>query len=252
MKLNKVLGAYLQDLGSQIAESDKKICPQLMGELITLLSKLEEGADSKKPESSLMDNIVKDIKDKRSDKEMSPEECLMCELANMLGIGDLTQPGEFSMAHKPTVKIKIKKVSSSDDLNKILKELKEGGTVDLNTMNDRLGEVFDLNSLQEIMETPMFKKGGSINGAPAGTGAARTQQELNNTIARLKEQYKNDPELQNLTEDQWAGRGDGKGHVATFQYRGKTCIMTGDGPKEYKKEGGIIDEGITLNDFLSD
>lgn len=157
MKLNKVIGAYLQDLGQQIAESTEPICPELLSELLPLLAKME-AKDTKSVTEKAADDILKN----REKEEMTPEECLACELAQMLGIGDLTQPGEFAMKDKPTIKIKIKKVSSSDDLNKILKELKNGGIIDLNTMNDSLGEYFDLNSIQEIMNTPMFKQGGEL------------------------------------------------------------------------------------------
>lgn len=158
MKLNKVIGVYLQDLGQQIAESTEPICPMLLSELLPLLAKMEAGKEE--DNKSITEKAAEDVV--KSRKDMSPEECLACELASMLGIGDLTQPGEFAMKSKPTIKIKIKKVSSSDDLNKILKELKEGGNIDLNTMNDSLGEYFDLNSIQEIMDTPMFKQGGQI------------------------------------------------------------------------------------------
>lgn len=159
MKLNKVIGTYLQDLGQQIAESTEPICPELLSELLPLLAKMEaKKEDTKSVTEKAADTILKN----REKEEMTPEECLACELAQMLGVGDLTQPGEFAMKGKPTIKIRIKKVSSSDDLNKILKELKVGGNIDLNTMNDSLGEYFDLNSIQEIMNTPMFKQGGEL------------------------------------------------------------------------------------------
>ena len=160
MKLNKVLGTYLMDLGEEISTSSESICPEFLSELLQVLNKYEQKKEVKK--ENLVDKEAKKILEKR--EEMTPEECLACELMNMLGIPSdaLKTPGEHISSTKPTIKIKIKKVSSSDDLDKILKELKEGGVVDLNTMNDRLGEVFDLNSIQEIMETPMFKKGGKV------------------------------------------------------------------------------------------
>lgn len=164
MKLNKVIGAYLQDLGTQISESTDPICPMLLSELLPLLAKMESTKEEvKKDDKSITEKAAEEIKEKR-EEEMTPEECLACELMNMLGVGDdiLGNPGEHISSVKPTVKIRIKKVSSKDDLNKILKGLKNGGSIDLNTMNDSLGEIFDLNSIQEIMETPMFKQGGKV------------------------------------------------------------------------------------------
>ena len=161
MRLNKVLGTYLQDLGQQISESTEPLCPEFLSELLMILNKFEQKKEEVKEDKSITEKAAEEIKEKR---EMNPEECLACELMDMLGLGEdsLMNPGEYISSTKPTIKIKIKKVSSKDDLNKILKELKNGGTIDLNTMNDSLGEIFDLNSIQEIMETPMFKQGGEI------------------------------------------------------------------------------------------
>lgn len=159
-RTSKLIAAFLQDIAEQLNNGELDLCPEMVGEIITLLSKLEK--KTTKEEKSITEKAADDIMEKRKE-DMTPEECLACELANMLGIGgDLTSPGEFPMSSKPTIKIKIKKVSSKDDLNKILKELKNGGNLDLNTMNDSLGEIFDLNSIQEIMETPMFKQGGQV------------------------------------------------------------------------------------------
>lgn len=180
MKLNKVLGAYLQDLGTQISEQSDPLCPEFLSDLLMVLNKFEQKKEVKKEEESITDQAAKEILEKR-ESEMTPEECLACELMNMLGVKDdiLSTPGEHISATKPTIKIKVKKISSKDDLNKILKELKNGGTIDLNTMNDSLGEIFDLNSIQEIMETPMFKQGGKVEEEETSNNETTLEEFLN-------------------------------------------------------------------------
>lgn len=144
MRVNKVLGAYLIDKGQEISESKEPLCPLFISELMQIFAKAES-------------------KNNKEDKP-EPEECLTCELLNMLGLpsGVLDSIGEHTSSTNPQVKIKIKKVSSASDLDKLLKELKSGGTIDLNTANDKLGEIFDLNSIQHILKTEFFQNGGNL------------------------------------------------------------------------------------------
>lgn len=167
MTFNKLLGTYLIEKGQEISESSEPLCPTFIAELFQLFAKVEQQEkeiNKNFDKESITDKAAKEILEKRKQEEMTPEECLACELMNMLGMSSdvLKEVGEHTSSIKPTIKIKIKKVSSSDDLDKILKEMKQGGIVDLNSANDSLGEIFDLNSIQQIMETPMFQKGGEL------------------------------------------------------------------------------------------
>ena len=167
MTFNKLLGTYLIEKGQEISESSEPLCPTFIAELFQLFAKVEQQEkeiNKNSDKESITDKAAKEILEKRKQEEMTPEECLACELMNMLGMSSdvLKEVGEHTSSIKPTIKIKIKKVSSSDDLDKILKEMKQGGIVDLNSANDSLGEIFDLNSIQQIMETPMFKQGGVV------------------------------------------------------------------------------------------
>lgn len=235
MKLNKVLAAYLSDYAEKIAQSTEPLCPTFVAELFQLFAKVEQQENEAKKETgkeSITDKAAKEILEKRQKEEMTPEECLACELMNMLGMPSdiLGKVGEHTSSIKPTIKIKIKKVSSSDDLDKILKEMRNGGVVDLNSANDSLGEIFDLNSIQQIMDTPMFKQGGSMNGAPSEV-----------LLAKLKKMY---PEITDI--DVLAGRKPGP--------NGK--YLNGDGEwievKKKMSDGGYIEEGTTLEDFLNE
>lgn len=152
MKVIKVIATYLNDFADKLSNGDINLSKAQLKDLMETL--IEMDSDTKE-----------ESKEECKEESKDDEECLACELMNILGLednffDDITPEKQSKLGG---TKVTVRVIPKKEGINKMLKQFKNGGSFTMESIKkSELSEIFSEDKLSNILS--IFNVEDFVNG----------------------------------------------------------------------------------------